>query len=79
MPSKYLANLPAWDGVPRLSAWLEASAGFEAFAKDEILAAEVPAQPLGEPNTDVAVCFIRRPYQADIGLVFFDPARLPAP
>lgn len=26
MTSLYLANLPAWDEVPRLAAWLEAAA-----------------------------------------------------
>ena len=62
------------DGVYRLEPWL----GLRP-SKDEILAAALQAQPATVPPSAVAVCFIRRPYQADIGPVFFDPARLPAP
>ena len=75
MHSQQLVNLPQWDGVYRLEPWL----GLDLCSKDEILAAAVSSPPLGVPATGLAVCFMRRPYQADIGLVFFDPARLPAP
>jgi hypothetical protein len=70
---QFLASLPAWDGVQRLDAAINAS-------KDDVLAAEVwlPVD-MGVDVSTFRTVRVRAPFQSASRLLLVDVSRLPAP
>lgn len=70
---QYLANLPAWDGLPRVDA-------FQMRSKDDFLGAEVGSiVDAGVKMNDLQAVTMRPPFESHARFVIFDASRLPAP
>jgi hypothetical protein len=70
---QYLANPPAWHGLPRVDAFLTRS-------KDDFLEAEVGSiVDAGVKLNDLQAVAMRPPFECHARFVIFDASRLPAP